>query len=151
MSRYSEIVSPSKTPQREQAREDQVANAAGGFVFALDKWKRLDRFLVLGTEGGTYYASERKHTKQAVAAVAECLREDGPRTVARIAEISDAGRAVKNDPAVYALAMCCGAADPATRRAALDAAASLEAQIEYLLERVEALEAWRKRVEDAAK
>lgn len=121
MTRYSEHVSTLKTPQAEKARADQVENNAGGFVFSLDCWKRLDRFLILGTEGGTYYAGERDHTKQAAVAVAECIEKDGPRVVARIAEISDAGRAMKNDPAIFALAMCAGADAAATRQAALAA------------------------------
>lgn len=121
MTRYSAHVSPHKTPQREKARADQVENNAGGFVFQLDCWKRLDRFLILGTEGGTYYAGEKEHTKQAASAVADCIKQDGPRTVARIVEISDAGRAMKNDPAIFALAMCAGAEDQPTRRAALAA------------------------------
>lgn len=33
-----------------------VANSAGGHAFAVDGWTRPDRFLVLGTEGGSYYA-----------------------------------------------------------------------------------------------
>ncbi len=121
MTRYSAHVSNLATPQMEQARHDQVENNAGGFVFQLDCWKRLDRFLVLGTEGGTYYVDEKKHTKQAAKAVEECIKADGPRTVARIVEISDAGRAPKNDPAIFALAMCTGADNPATRSAALAA------------------------------
>lgn len=121
MTRYSTHVSNLATSQAEQARPDQVKNNAGGFVFKLDAWKRLDRFLILGTEGGTYYASEKRHTKQAATAVLECIKADGPRTVARIVEISDAGRAPKNDPAIFALAMCAGADSPATRSAALAA------------------------------
>jgi 60 kDa SS-A/Ro ribonucleoprotein len=121
MTRYSAHVSNLITPQREQARPDQVENNAGGFVFQLDSWKRLDRFLILGTEGGTYYAGEREHTKQASKAVGECIRADGPRAVARIVEISDEGRAPKNDPAIFALAMCAGADNPVTRSAALAA------------------------------
>ena len=35
-------------------RVAMVANDAGGYVYALDDWARLDRFLILGTEGGTY-------------------------------------------------------------------------------------------------
>jgi hypothetical protein len=50
------------TPQNEPARDDQVRNNAGGFVFAVDKWARLDRFLILGAEGGTYYVGERELT-----------------------------------------------------------------------------------------
>jgi 60 kDa SS-A/Ro ribonucleoprotein len=121
MTRYSAHVSNLATPQMEQARPDQVRNSAGGYVFQLDSWKRLDRFLILGTEGGTYYAGEREHTKQASKAVEECIRADGPRTVARIVEISDEGRAPKNDPAIFALAMCAGADNPVTRSAALAA------------------------------
>jgi 60 kDa SS-A/Ro ribonucleoprotein len=121
MTRYSTHVSNLSTPQREKARPDQVENNAGGFVFQLDCWQRLDRFLVLGTEGGTYYAGEKEHTIQASKAVEECIRADGPRTVARIVEISDGGRAPKNDPAIFALAMCAGADGPATRQAALAA------------------------------
>ncbi len=29
----------------------QVPNSAGGYSFAVDNWKLLDRFLVLGSEG----------------------------------------------------------------------------------------------------
>jgi len=121
MTRYSAHVSNLATPQMERARPDQVENNAGGFVFQLDCWKRLDRFLILGTEGGTYYCSEKKHTKQAASAVEACIRADGPRTIARIVEISDEGRAPKNDPAIFALAMCAGADNPVTRTAALAA------------------------------
>ena len=31
-----------------------VENNAGGFVFKLDEWKQLERFLILGSEGGTF-------------------------------------------------------------------------------------------------
>ncbi len=127
MTRYGQHVSARKTPQHEPARADQVKNSAGGHVFQLDKWKRLDRFLILGAEGGTYYASEKKLVKENAKCLAECIAEDGPRVVRRLVEISDSGRAPKNDPAIFALAMCAGAggsgiADskyPATRQAAL--------------------------------
>ena len=42
----------------------QVANNAGGVAWQLDDWKRLDRFLILGSAGGTYYVNERQLTKQ---------------------------------------------------------------------------------------
>ena len=28
--------------------------SAGGYAWAVDRWTRLDRFLVLGSEGGTF-------------------------------------------------------------------------------------------------
>jgi len=99
----------------------QSLNNAGGFAFAVDDWTRLDRFLVLGSEGGSYYASERRLTLQNVEAVRRCLEADGPRAVTRIVTISDEGRALKNDPAIFALAMAAGAGSAATRALALAA------------------------------
>lgn len=101
--------------------EAQVKNDAGGYVYAVDKWSVLDRFLVLGTEGGTYYVDERKHTMRAGLALRACFVDDGPRVVARCVEISDAGRAPKNDPAIFALAVASASKVPATRQAALAA------------------------------
>ena len=39
-----------------------VRNAAGGYVFPVTDWIRLERFLILGTEGGTYYTAARTLT-----------------------------------------------------------------------------------------
>jgi 60 kDa SS-A/Ro ribonucleoprotein len=93
-------------------------NNAGGFGFKMDDWKKLDQFLVLGTEGGTYYVSQDKLTREALGTVEKLIAEDGSRVVARIVEISDAGRAVRNDPAIWALAACQVLGDEATKRAA---------------------------------
>ena len=97
---------------------NQVPNSAGGYAWQLDDWARLDRFLVLGCEGGTYYVGERELTIENATNVARCITADGPRTVARIVDISEAGRAPKNDPAIFSLAMCAKLGDEATRRAA---------------------------------
>ncbi|WP_437874884.1 TROVE domain-containing protein [Sorangium sp. So ce513] len=109
------------TPQRRQARADQVKNSAGGHVFALDAWARLDRWLILGAEGGTYYATERKLTVENARAVQACLAADGPRAVQRIVDVSGSGRAPKNAPAIFALAMAAADAKVETRKAALGA------------------------------
>ncbi|HVH12325.1 MAG TPA: TROVE domain-containing protein, partial [Longimicrobium sp.] len=110
------------TPQREPIPgSGQVPNSAGGYAWTVTPWDRLDRFLVLGSEGGTYYIGERRLTLENARSVAECLALDGPRVVARVAEISQAGRAPKNDPALFALAMAAGLGDEATRAAALAA------------------------------
>lgn len=82
-----------------------VRNSAGGASFAVDDWTRLDRFLILGSEGGSYYASERALTLENAAAVTRCLQSDGRRAVDRVAELSEAGRAARNTPAIFALAL----------------------------------------------
>ncbi len=98
-----------------------VPNTAGGHAFALDDWARLDRFLVLGSDGGSYYAGERPLTRDNAQAVLRAIGMDGTRAVARIVAVSEAGRAPKNDPALFALALAASADDLATRRAALAA------------------------------
>jgi 60 kDa SS-A/Ro ribonucleoprotein len=99
----------------------QAPNSAGGFAWEIDDWARLRRFLILGSEVGSYYATEWTLTRENARAVERCIREDGPRAVAEIVRVSEAGRAPKNDPALFALAMAAGAGDEETRRAALAA------------------------------
>ena len=108
------------TPQSEPL-PGQVPNSAGGHAWPVDDWTRLDRFLVLGSEGGSYYASERALTRENAQAVMSCIAADGKRAVERIVEISRAGRAPKNDPAIFALALACSAESAETRALALDA------------------------------
>lgn len=103
MSKYSDLIT--NVPQSEALTEGQVPNNAGGFVFALDKWARLDRFLILGSDANTYYQSARALTRENAKVVTECFREDAHRTAGRIGEISVSGRAPKNDPAIFALAL----------------------------------------------
>jgi 60 kDa SS-A/Ro ribonucleoprotein len=99
----------------------QIPNSAGGFAWAVDEWTRLRRFLVLGSEGGSYYADEWTLTRENAKTVERCLEVDGERTVEEIVRVSEAGRAPKNDPALFALAMAAGAGDERTRKAALAA------------------------------
>ena len=48
---------------------NQARNSAGGFAWAVDEWTRLRRFLVLGSEGGSYYAGEWALTRENADAV----------------------------------------------------------------------------------
>lgn len=99
----------------------QVLNAAGGYAWAVDHWARLDRFLVLGTEGGTYYIGEHPLTVENAQAVMACIRADGPRAVQRIVAVSEGGHAPKQAPALFALAIAASLGDAPTRQAALGA------------------------------
>lgn len=99
----------------------QVPNSDGAAVWGVDDFTRLERFLILGSEGGSYYASEQKLTKENAMAVQRAIKADGLRVVKTIVAISDAGRAPKNDPAIFALALCAKLGDDATRAAAYKA------------------------------
>ncbi len=123
---YGKIVSPRATPQsRPLPGRKQVKNSAGGYVWRVDDWTRLDRFLVLGSEGGSYYATQRSLTFDNTEAVQRCLAENGTRVVDRVVEISQAGRAPRNDPAIFVLAMAAKLGDDTTRRHAFAALAKV--------------------------
>ena len=79
-----------ETPQSEPMRADQVENSAGGWVFELDKWGRLQRWLILGSEGPTFYSTERKLTTEN--ARKYIVREDhGVYTVCPLYELGSEG------------------------------------------------------------
>ena len=100
---------------------DMVGNNAGGFVFKLDEWKQLERFLILGSEGGTFYVSERKLTAENANHVLLLLKKDGLRVVSVTVEMLKSGRAPKPDTAIFVLALAASQGDAATRKAALAA------------------------------
>lgn len=47
-------------------------NSAGGYIFALNPFDRLRRFLILGSDASTYYANERELTRENAECVIEC-------------------------------------------------------------------------------
>ena len=105
---YASVLQTKQTPQNTPipGREnDQVKNNTGGFVFAVTPFTQLERFLILGSDAPTYYATEQKLTKDSAENVRKCLALDGNRTVDMIVEVSTTARAPKNDPALFALAV----------------------------------------------
>ncbi|WP_232630200.1 TROVE domain-containing protein [Methylobacterium sp. Leaf118] len=120
MLNHGKLFSLRRNPQSEPIPRT-VPNAAGGHSFAISDWARLDRFLVLGAEGGAYYAGEQAMTRENAVAVMRCIAEDGARAVAAIVAVSEAGRAPKQGPAIFALALAASAEAEATRRLALAA------------------------------
>ncbi len=103
------------TVQTEQAREDQVVNNAGGYVFSQDAWLKVRSFLILGAEGGTYYVGEKELTKQNTTNLQACLKENGPKLVQLIREVSVNGLAPKQAATLFALALAAADGDLATR------------------------------------
>lgn len=99
----------------------QVVNSTGGYGWEVNDWDRLTRFLVLGTEGGTYYVGEQDLLKGNHAAITRCLAADAQRTVQTIVDISTQGRAYRNEPALFALAVAASSKDDAARKLALAA------------------------------
>jgi 60 kDa SS-A/Ro ribonucleoprotein len=116
------VANKRRTPQSQPIPgSNQVKNSAVGFSWQLDDWGRLRRFLILGSEGGTYYISARDLLKENHEAVTRCLKADGRKAVEMIVEVSDKGLAYKNEAAVYALALAAADKDQETRKLALEA------------------------------
>ena len=114
-------VNPPQSKPLPGRETEMVKNAAGGYTFTLDKWGMLDRFLILGTEGGTYYAGEAEHTEKNFTNLAACVKEDGVRTVGRILDIDRENRAPKMATLIFALAYCLEHGDAQTKLAAQNA------------------------------
>jgi 60 kDa SS-A/Ro ribonucleoprotein len=112
-------VSTRKTPQSEPAGAATVKNAAGGYVFGIDDFARLRRFLVLGTEGGTYYTKPAELTRQNANVVLKLAETEPLKLVNTIVEISLAGRAPRQNPAIFALAVAASSSNDAGRAYAL--------------------------------
>ena len=111
-------ISTRRTPQTEQADERQAKNHAGGFTFTADDDTRLRRFLTLGSAGGTYYTGERELTKDNAGIVLDAARHRTSDLVSMVVEISTAGRAPKQNPALFALAAAAKLGDDEGRKVA---------------------------------
>ena len=111
------------TPQTKPAGNApvaQVKNNAGGFVFEITALQKLDRFLIIGTTGGSFYTSEKNILPQKVDDVINLIKANGKVVVDRVVEISQAGRAKNNDYALLAMALVFAHGDVATKLYAKD-------------------------------
>lgn len=122
------------TPQSKPSRNTptrQVKNSAGGYVFTVDPIGRLYRFLTLGVDGPTYYTSATdlaQENAKIVYAFADGSVTDSDGApivnshrilVDAIVEISTQGRAPRQNPALFALAIAASNGADHERRYAL--------------------------------
>ena len=114
-------ISTRRTRQSEQADPRQVPNSAGGYTFTLDPEARVRRFLILGSDGATYYTSAKDLTKDNAGVILDMARSNARRLVDILLEISEAGRAPKQNPTLLALAAACSLGDDDGRAYALAA------------------------------
>ena len=108
------------TPQSQPipGREaEMVRNNAGGYGFKLDDWERLHRFLIIGSEGGTYYVGQSTLTEQNAQVAIRCIKQDGPRAVQLAHDINVDNLAPKTDQQLFLLALAMKHGDLATKQA----------------------------------
>jgi 60 kDa SS-A/Ro ribonucleoprotein len=122
MMNYARGASRKRTPQSQPVLgKGQKRNLAGGYVFTVDPMMKIRRFLVLGCEGGSYYATERKMVRDNAETLIKTIQTNGVDVVNEIVEISANARAPKNDAALFALALCVTDGNEATKKAAYQA------------------------------
>jgi 60 kDa SS-A/Ro ribonucleoprotein len=109
------------TPQSDRADPRQVENASGGYTFVPRDQSRVHRFLTIGTDGGTYYTNAKDLTKDNAGVVLRAAQTDGVGLVRQIVDVSEGGRAPRQNPALFALAIAASVADDDGRAAALAA------------------------------
>lgn len=131
--------------QRTPGRTDEVMNNTGSFVFKVNDKSRLERFLILGTDKGTYYVGEQDLTKQNVDVLSRMMKADIDGYVKTIVEVSSTGRALKNDPAIFALAYAMASNDvknKAVVRAAVPLVARTSTHLYTYAKFIDALGGW---------
>jgi len=87
----------------------------------IDGMSMLRRFLILGSEGGTYYVGENKLTKENAQNAIATIKSNGIAALNMAIDISDKGLAKSNDPAIFVLALCFAYGSQDVKNAAVDA------------------------------
>lgn len=80
-------------------------NNGGGFSFVIDDFGLLQRFIMIGATSAGYSTTVASQAKQGFEVVKKCIAQDAQAVIQMIVEISQAGRAPKNDSAIAALAV----------------------------------------------
>ena len=111
--------SRSSTPvTKASVGKKMVENSDGGYVFNVTEMEFVKRFLITGTEKGTFYASAKDSTYKATDNLVNAIKSNGVEVVNTIVDISVGGKAHKNDHAIYALALCFTYGDVEVKQAA---------------------------------
>lgn len=102
---YSKHVSTKSTPQTQPifGSKDQIKNNEGGYVFKVTNDQILERFLLIGSESGTYYVNEQKLTEENATTIVDMIKSDGLNVLNKVKEL--VSRAPKRDPAIFVLAL----------------------------------------------
>jgi 60 kDa SS-A/Ro ribonucleoprotein len=88
--------------------------------FPISDKQKLQRFLILGTAGGTFYASENKLSKDFIHDLNRMIayKEGGQMVLSTLLDVRKNNRAYKQDPTLFVLAFLLSKGDPETKAAA---------------------------------
>lgn len=115
MPMYNDLFNPFKTKQTEQLDSSQVKNDAGGYVFKASDLTVLDRFLLIGTEDGSFYVSKEKLTADMAKSIIKMIGANGKEVVEKTLNSLKNNLAPKVDPALFVLALASTFGDAETK------------------------------------
>jgi len=97
---------------------EMVKNNAGGYGFQITPQQQLERFLLIGSEGGTFYTGEQKLTEDNAKTIIAMIKNgvEGERVVSTVARFIQQNRAPKIDTCLFVLALCATYGDEETKR-----------------------------------
>src|SRR5579863_8446459 len=126
MKNYSNAIS-GPTPQTQPifGRTDMVKNNAGGYGFEVTPQQRLERFLLIGSEGGTYYVGEQKLTQENATTIIALIKSYGLSVVSTVIDFATNNRAPKADAGLFVLALAATHGDQDTKNASYSAIAKV--------------------------
>lgn len=102
---YASHLNSDNLPSQLQPRDPrQERNAAGGYAYTVDPFEWLDRFLILGTQNGNFYATEQQLTFGALGNLDKCISDDWSRVLDKVLIVSHERRAISPNPAIFVLA-----------------------------------------------
>ena len=145
MSTYLNRVLDTPTPQTEPLDDRQVLNDAGGYVYPVDDAVRMHRFLIMGSENGSFYQDERTLTIDNAQAVKRHIAESGAKAVAEIMQVASERRAPRVSPTLFCLPIAASADDADTRkaaRAALPSVANTASMLQEFTSYVDSMRGW---------
>ena len=116
MKQYLKYLQP--TQQQPIPGRNMIKNNAGGYSFQISDQERLERFLLLGTEGGTYYVSEDKLTAENASFVIDYIKRDAMSVFRTVKMFSAEGRAPKYNSILFTYALLLTFGDDTTRSVA---------------------------------
>lgn len=143
MSTALKSVNTRVTPQQKPATPAQVKNNAGGYVFTITPQQHLERFLIAGVDGGTYYVGQDKHVEDNVTMLQAVIKSDEAAVVRTIVDVSVNARALKQSPTLFALAAVFKfGSDKAAARAAFSQVVRTSTHLFEFAQYIDNLEGW---------
>lgn len=97
---------------------DMMPNRGGGYGFRTYFETHVTRIIILGTAAG-YYTDAKHNTDEGIISIKQYITEGkGPEILAIVKDVYEKGRAAKQDPTFFVLALLCRSDDLELRKAA---------------------------------